>query len=106
MKVVGEGDARRLVLSCDVANTGTVPGVETVQVYTRQMVGVESRPIRELRGWQKLTLAPGETKRAEIVVPVSQLAYWAKDKLIPAKGRLNGWICRDSSSGKALPFEL
>lgn len=37
---------------------------------------------------------------------VPKLAYWAKDKLIPAKGRLNGWICRDSSSGKALPFEL
>ena len=106
VEVEGEGDQRKVVFSCDVTNTGKVAGTETVQAYTRQFAAVESRPIRELRGWQKLTLAPGETKRAEIVVPVSQLAYWAKDKLIPAKGRLNGWICRDSSSGKALPFEL
>lgn len=106
IEVEVEGGETKVVFSCDVTNTGKVAGTETVQAYTRQFAGVESRPIRELRGWQKLTLAPGETKHAEIVVPVSQLAYWAKDRLIPAKGKLNGWICRDSSSGKALPFEL
>lgn len=104
--VGGGGEGAKVVFSCDVTNTGKVAGTETVQAYTRQFVGVESRPIRELRGWQKLTLAPGETKRAEIVVPASQLAYWAKDKLVPAKGKLNGWICRDSVSGKPIKISL
>lgn len=106
VKVVGEGDARRLVLSCDVANTGTVPGVETVQVYTRQMVGVESRPIRELRGWRQIELQPGETRHVEIEVPVSRLAYWAGSKLVPAEGPMRAWICRDSVSGVELGFAL
>lgn len=106
VKVQGEGEQRTVVFSCDVTNSGTVAGTETVQVYTRQLVGVESRPIRELRGWQKLVLAPGETKRAEISVPVSELAYWVKDRLVPAKGKLRGWICRDSASGVPLSFEL
>ena len=54
----------------------------------------------------QVELAPGETKRAEISVPVSGLAYWVKDRLVPAKGKLRGWICRDSASGVPLSFEL
>ena len=106
VKVEGEGNQRKVVLSCDVTNTGKVAGVETVQAYTRQMVGVESRPIRELRGWQKVSLAPGETKHVTIEVPVAQLGYWSKDRLVPAAGPMRAWIARDSVSGKTLEFRL
>ena len=106
VKVEGEGEGRKVVLSCDVTNTGKVAGVETVQAYTRQMVGVESRPIRELRGWQKVALAPGETKHVTIEVPVAQLGYWSKDRLVPAAGPMRAWITRDSASGKTLEFRL
>ena len=106
VKVVGEGDGRKIVLSCDVTNRGSVAGVETVQVYTRQMVGVESRPVRELRGWRQVALEPGETKRVTIEIPASRLAYWCRDELVPAAGPMRAWICHDSVSGTELPFRL
>ena len=106
VKVEGEGARRKVILSCDVTNTGKVPGVETVQAYTRDWVGVESRPIRELKGWQRVELKPGETKHVKIEVPATDLAYWAKDKLVPAEGEHGAWICHDSVSGKKLSFNL
>lgn len=106
VNVVGEGDGQKIVLSCDVTNTGKMTGVETVQAYTRQMVGLESRPIRELRAWQKVTLAPGETKHVTIEVPVAELGYWVKDRRVAAEGPMFAWITRDSVSGKALPFRI
>lgn len=103
-KVKVEGD--KIVLSCEVRNMGTVAGVETVQAYTRQCVGIESRPIRELRGWQRVHLEPGETKTVKIVIPVTDLAYWVKGTKVAASGRINAWICKDSVSGKALSIHL
>ena len=95
-----------VTLEADVTNTGKVPGVETVQAYTRQMVGVESRPIRELRAWQKVSLAPGATQHVTLKIPVDQLGYWSKDKRVPAAGPMRAWITRDSVSGKTLEFRL
>lgn len=106
VKVEGEGDARRVVFSCDVTNTGAVTGVETVQAYTREMVGVETRPVRELRGWKQVELKPGETAHVVVEIPVSRLAYWSGCRLVPASGAMRGWICRDSVSGRELAFEL
>ena len=106
LRLEGEGADRQVVLSCKVTNTGKVAGVETVQVYTRQRVGVESRPIRELKAWRKVALSPGETKLVEVKVPVSELAYWARNRLVPASGPMEAWICRDSVSGEKLKFEL
>ena len=95
-----------LTLEADVTNTGRVAGVETVQAYTRQMVGVESRPVRELRAWRKVPLAPGETQHVVLKIPVAQLSYWAKDRLVPAAGPMRAWITSDSVSGKTLEFRL
>ena len=95
-----------VTLEADVTNTGKIAGVETVQAYTRQMVGVESRPIRELRAWRKVPLAPGETQHVVLKIPVAELAYWAKDRLVPASGPMRAWITRDSASGKTLEFRL
>ncbi len=106
LKVEGEGADRQLVLSCKVTNTGKVAGVETVQIYSRQIVGVESRPIRELRAWRKVALEPGETKQVTITVPVSELAYWTRDRLVQAAGPMHAWIAHDSVSGRLLTFDL
>lgn len=96
----------KVTLEADVTNAGAVAGVETVQGYTRQMVGIESRPIRELRAWRKVSLAPGETKHVTLEIPVPQLAYWSKDRLIPAAGPMRAWIAHDSVSGRTLEFRL
>ncbi len=95
-----------LLFEADVTNTGAREGVETVQVYTRQLVGEESRPIRELRGWQQVSLKPGETKHVRIVVRKAALDYWAGSVLTPAAGTIHAWVAPDSVSGKPLSFEL
>ena len=99
-----EGD--QVVFSCDVTNTGDRSGIETVQVYTRQMVGVETRPVRELRGWKQVELASGETAHVVIAIPVARLAYWSRSELVPAAGAMRGWIGPDSVSGRELEFRL
>lgn len=96
----------KVVLEADVTNRGKVAGIETVQAYTRQMVGVESRPVRELRGWKQVSLKPGETVHVKIEIPVSQLAYWSGSKLVPAQGSMRAWICHDSVSGRELSFSF
>ena len=95
-----------LVFSCDVTNSGKVDGVETVQVYTRELVARETRPIRELRGWKRVALKAGETAHVEIAVPVARLAHWEGPTLVEAKGRHHGWIAKDSAAGKLLEFSL
>ena len=49
-------------VSADVRNAGSVAAEEIVQLYTRQLAGSVSRPIRELRAFQKVHIKPGETK--------------------------------------------
>ncbi|PIP82475.1 MAG: glycosyl hydrolase [Elusimicrobia bacterium CG_4_9_14_3_um_filter_62_55] len=55
----------RLRVSVDVENTGPRPGDEVVQLYIRDATASAVRPVRELRGWERLSLAPGERRRVE-----------------------------------------
>ncbi|MGN0854272.1 MAG: glycoside hydrolase family 3 N-terminal domain-containing protein [Kiritimatiellia bacterium] len=95
-----------VTFEADVTNTGARAGVETVQVYTRQRVGEISRPIRELRGWKQVALAPGESAHVVLTVPVADLGYFAGTTRVAAEGPFNGWIAPDSVRGKKLDFSL
>ena len=53
---------QHLTASVEVTNTGTRTGIETVQLYIRDITGEVVRPLRELKGFQRLELQPGETK--------------------------------------------
>ncbi|MEV6345157.1 glycoside hydrolase family 3 C-terminal domain-containing protein [Actinoplanes sp. NPDC051851] len=70
-------DADGLVtVAVDVVNTGDRPGSEVVQLYTRQQRSRVKQPLRRLRGYRRVTLAPGERARVEIPLPVADLAFW------------------------------
>lgn len=99
-----EGD--KVVFTAEIANTGSRDGVETVQVYTRQLVGAESRPIRELRAWKRLALKAGEKQSVRIEVPVADLSYWAGSKRLAASGAFEAWVAPSSTQGRKLEFEL
>ncbi len=103
-KVVVDGD--KLVFTAKIRNTGLREGVETVQAYTRQLVAVESRPVRELRGWKRVTLAPGEESVVAIEVPLANLDYWAASRKVAASGEFEAWIAPDSTKGKKLGFSI
>jgi len=57
-----------------VKNTGKFSGTEVVQVYINDIYSSVTTPIRELKGFTRVHLAPGESKTAEIKIPVSDLA--------------------------------
>jgi beta-glucosidase len=62
-------------ISVDVANTGKRAGAEVVQLYTRQLVAARSRPVRELKGFEKIDLEAGETRTVRFTLKATDLAY-------------------------------
>jgi beta-glucosidase len=78
LKTSGEsaGPNDTVTVSVDVTNSGKRPGDEVVQMYVEHVGSAVERPIRDLRGYRRLTLAPGETKTVQLPLPISTLAYW------------------------------
>jgi beta-glucosidase len=69
-------DVDGLTVSVDVTNTGKVAGKETVQVYVHDRVSGLERPIKELKGFAKVELQPGETKTVSIALDFRAFAYY------------------------------
>ena len=67
-------------VSLDVKNTGSRTGDEVVQIYVGETACPEPRPLRELKGFSKVALAPGETRRVQITLPRDAFAYWSGAK--------------------------
>jgi beta-glucosidase len=65
-----------VTVSVDVINTGDRPGVEIVQLYTRQQSSRVKQPLRRLRGHRHVRLAPGERSTVELLLPATDLAFW------------------------------
>jgi len=64
-------------VSVDVENTGKRAGTEVVQVYIHQIAGSASRPVRELKGFEKVRLGPGEKKTVHFSLGKNELSYWS-----------------------------
>ena len=91
----------------DVTNTGERPGVETVQLYVRDLVGTISRPVKELKGFQRVELQPGETRRVEFTLPAESLAFAGPDdRAMLEPGRYHMWIGPNSAEGIQGEFVL
>ena len=103
--IYGKDDV--LKVSCTLANTGAYEGTEVVQVYIRDLVGSVTRPVKELKHFERVTLRPGESRRLEMQVPVSELAFWGLDgvkKVEPGDFLL--WVAGDSASGEPVSFTV
>ncbi len=72
-----EKDGRKPVVtvSIDVKNVGSVAGTEVVQLYTRNTFASVEQPLRELKGFKRVTLAPGEEKRVEFTLGFNELSF-------------------------------
>lgn len=64
----------------DVSNTGTMDGEEVVQLYIRDMVGSLTRPIKELKGFEKIMLKAGETKTVSFTIDADMLQFYTINK--------------------------
>lgn len=69
-----------LTVSVDVKNTGKRAGDEVVQMYVKHLDSKVPRPIKELRGFQRVTLQPGQTRTVELPLKGKSLAYWDSAK--------------------------
>jgi len=72
--VLAEGDSTAVLI--DVTNTGSVAGDEVVQLYVSYPESAVSRPIKDLRGYRRVALEPGETRTVEFRLAASSLRYW------------------------------
>lgn len=66
----------KLTVSVDVTNTGNYDGAEVVQLYLRDMVGSVTRPVKELKGFQKVFLKKGETKTVSFILSEQDLRFY------------------------------
>ena len=73
------GPLGRTTVSVDVTNAGTVRGDEVAQLYIRQDISSVTRPVKELRGFRRITLNPGETKTVEFTLGPDELSYLNRD---------------------------
>jgi beta-glucosidase len=73
------GVSESVRVDVDVMNTGTRAGDEVVQLYIRDLVSSVTRPVKELKGFERVTLQPGETRTISFEITPDQLAFWNLD---------------------------
>jgi beta-glucosidase len=75
------GTRGSIEVSADVSNTGSVAGQEVVQLYVRDVVSSVTRPVKELKGFQKVALQPGEKKTVKFTLTPEELAFYDQNML-------------------------
>jgi beta-glucosidase len=97
----------KITATVTVTNTGTVAGKETVQLYIRDMVGSIVRPVKELKGFHQITLAPGESKKVSFPISVNDLRFYNSDlKYVYEPGDFKVFIGTNSRDVKEADFKL
>ena len=69
----------KLTVSVEVENVGARAGDEVVQLYIRDLVASMTRPVKELKGFQRVTLQPGQKRRVEFVLDREHLGFWNRE---------------------------
>ncbi|MHA4809195.1 beta-glucosidase BglX [Flavitalea flava] len=101
------GAAGTLTASVTVTNTGTREGKEVVQFYIRQLAGSNTRPVKELKGFQKISLKAGESRTVTFRITEKDLLYYNNDlKQVAEPGAFNVFIGGNSRDVKEADFTL
>jgi beta-glucosidase len=97
-----------LITSVQIKNVGTRAGTEIAQLYIRKLASsIGPRPVRELKGFQKILLKPGESRDVEFKISQRELGYYDnKGRWLVEPGKFQLWISKDSASGEPAGFEL
>ena len=99
--------ADSLRVSIDVTNKGTRDGSEVVQLYIRDLVGSVTRPVKELKGFQKISLKAGETQTVNFVLSIKDLSFYNSDlKFVAEPGEFHVFVGGNSRDVKQAAFTL
>lgn len=90
-----------------VKNTGNREGTEIVQLYTGRKTASVTQPMKELKDFKRVTLAPGESRKVEFEVPVSRLAFHNRDMVLAVEeGKYTLTIGTDCQNGLKKYFKI
>lgn len=90
-----------------IKNTSSVDGVEVAQLYIRDLVGSIARPVKELKGFQRVALKAGESKIIEFTLTTDDLAFLGRDMQRKAEaGDFKLWIGTSSAEGLETEFSI
>ncbi len=96
-----------ITATLDITNTGKRKGMETVQMYIRDMVGSITRPVMELKGFKKLNWEAGETKKVSFKISVNDLKFYNADlKYVYEPGDFKVFIGGSSADVKEAGFKV
>jgi beta-glucosidase len=91
----------------DITNTGERDGEETVQLYIQDVSASVTRPVKELKGFQKVALSAGATTRVEFTIRVQDLGFIDRfGKYVVEPGQFNVWVGPNSSEGLRETFTV
>lgn len=94
-------------VSVDVSNIGDVNGKETVQLYIRDRVAALTRPLRELKGFEKVGIESGETKKVEFTLDYSRLGYYnPKGEYVVEPGKIDVYVGENCLTDKKVTIEV
>jgi beta-glucosidase len=107
----------RLIASCEITNTGNREAVAVPQLYIRDLVGSLTRPVRELKGFERVTIPAGESRTVTFELTEEDLAYWhlAEGVTLGADGayarsaepgEFHVWIAPNAAEGLPVKFTL
>ncbi|MFK8042712.1 beta-glucosidase BglX [Congregibacter sp.] len=101
------GLGQSLDVSADIVNMGSYAGEEVVQLYVRDLVGNVTRPIKELKGFRRIRLKPGERQRISFRLHTDDLAFFNRDmQLVTEPGQFHVWIGGSSDAPLWAEFEV
>lgn len=96
-----------LSISFTLKNTGNYDGTEVVQLYIQDKVGSVTRPVKELKRFQRVTLKAGESTQVSLSLPVSELAFWGYDMNYTVEpGDFTLWVGTSSTEGLRKDFSV
>lgn len=94
-------------ISATITNTGKFEGYETVQLYVHDVVGSITRPVKELKAFQKVKIKPSESVDVTFTLNANDLAYYIDwNNRVIEPGLFSVWIAPNSNSGLKDQFEL
>lgn len=96
-----------LSISFTLKNTGKYDGTEVVQLYVQDKIGSVTRPVKELKRFQRVTLKAGESTQVSLSLPVSELAFWGYDMNYTVEpGDFTLWVGTSSTEGLRKDFSV
>ena len=99
--------AGSITAAVTLKNTGKIAGTAVLQLYIRDLVGSRVRPVRELKGFQRVTLQPGEEKEVSFTIDETMLRFWTINRRMESEpGDFQVWIGLDSTAENTAFFTL